>query len=101
MHIDEVPILEKAVDGMGRQGPDPEHRRKGVAAGPQVGDGAQILQRVPLLLEGVIAVGFRLDDDALRLDLIGLLGFGVSSSTPSTVRAAAMPSLETSLKFGS
>ena len=54
MDVDEVPFLEKLVDGVGDHAPHAEHGLEGVGPGTQVGHGAQVLQGVPLGLNGEV-----------------------------------------------
>ena len=72
--IDKAPILEEAVDGVGRHAPYPESCGKQIRPGPQVLDGAQKLDAVPLFLQGVVGGGGPLHLDGGRLHLQGLLG---------------------------
>ena len=72
--IDEAPVLEEAVDGVGRHAPHPEGGGEQVGAGPQVGDGAQVLHAVALFLEGVLGGGGALHCHGGGLHLQGLLG---------------------------
>ena len=53
VHVDETPRAEKVVGGEGEGGADAPHGADGVGARAQVGDGAQELKRVSLLLQGV------------------------------------------------
>ena len=64
--VDKAPVLEEAVDGVGRHAAHPEHGGEQVGPGPQVLDGPQVLHGVALLLERVVGSG----------DLQGLLGLG-------------------------
>ena len=73
MHVDEVSLLEKLVDGVGDQGAHAEHGLERVGSGTQVGDGAQILQAVALLLKRIVGAGCALHGDLRGLDLEGLL----------------------------
>ena len=74
--VDEAPVLEEGVDGVGRHAAHPEGGGEQVGAGPQVLDGAQVLHAVALLLEGVVGGGGALHRDGGGLDLQGLLGLG-------------------------
>ena len=74
--VDKAPVLEEAVDGVGRHRAHPEHRGKEVGAGAQMLDGAQILHRVALFLKGIVRGGRPLHRDGRRLDLQRLLGLG-------------------------
>ena len=76
MDVDEVPLLEELVDGVGDQAPHPEHGLEGVGSGPQVGHGTEEFQAVALLLEGVVGGGGALHGDFRGLELKGLLGVG-------------------------
>ena len=64
------------MNGEGRHGAHPEYGGKGVGAGPQMGDGAEVLQGVPLLLEGIFRCRSALYGDSGGLQLNGLLGVG-------------------------
>ena len=55
MDVEEAALLEKAVDGEAQGVAHPRHRAEGVGARPQVGDLAQKLEGVPLLLERVVS----------------------------------------------
>ena len=68
MEIVETVVVEILVDGIGHGVTDAEHRAEGVRARTQVGDIAQELQRVSLLLQG-IALGI---GRTVNLDLFGL-----------------------------
>ena len=74
MDIDKAPLLEKFVDGVGGQGAHAEHGLEGVGPGPQMGDGAQELKAVALLLQGIVRGRGALHGDLCGLDLKGLLG---------------------------
>ena len=74
--VDEALVLEEAVDGVGRHTAHPECRGEEVGAGPQMGDGTQILHAVALLLEGILGGGGALHLDGRGLYLQGLLGSG-------------------------
>ena len=87
MDIDEAPVLEEAVDGVGGQA-HPEGGGEQVGPGPQVLDGAQELHAVALLLKGVVGGGGALHSDGVGLYLQGLLGLGVRTTVPVTIRAA-------------
>ncbi len=76
MNIDKVPLLEKFVNGIGSQRPHPEDRLEGIGPGPQVGDGPQVLHRVPFGLQGIVGVRRSFDRDLIRLQLERLLGVG-------------------------
>ena len=68
MEIVETVVVEILVDGIGHGVTDAEHRAERVRARTQVGDVAQELQRMSLLLQG-IALGI---GRAVDLDLFGL-----------------------------
>ena len=55
MHIHETPLLEKLVHGGCQHGAHAEHRLEHVRPRPQMLDGTQILERVALLLQRIIA----------------------------------------------
>ena len=74
--IDEAPVLEEAVDGVGSHAPHPKGSGKQVGPGAQMLDGAQELHPVALLLEGVVRGGGALHRDGGGLYLQGLLGPG-------------------------
>ena len=82
MYVDEALVLEKAVDGVGRYAAHPEGGGEQVAPGPQVGDGAQVLHAVTLLLQGILRGGGALHLNPLCLDLQGLLGLGGEDQLP-------------------
>jgi len=54
MHIDKAILLKEFMDSRGNHGAHAKRRLKGVRARTQVLDGAQVFQRVPLLLQRVI-----------------------------------------------
>ncbi len=54
VHMDEIALLEKAVDRVGHAGAEPEGCAEEVRARAQVGDGAQELRRVAFLLQRII-----------------------------------------------
>ena len=72
--IDEAPVLEEGVYGVGRHGPDPEHGGEQVGTGPQMGDGAQVLHAVALFLQGVVRGGHALHHNGAGLHLQRLFG---------------------------
>ena len=74
--VDEAPVLEEAVDGVGGGAAHPEGGGEQVGPGPQVLDGAQELHAVALLLQGVVGGGGALHRDGGGLHLKGLLGIG-------------------------
>ncbi len=53
MHPVEAVLIEVAMHGHGEAVPDPGDRAEGVRSRPQVGDLTQVLERVPLLRDGV------------------------------------------------
>ncbi len=74
VNVDEAPVLEEAVDGVGSHAAHPEGGGEQVGAGTQVLDGAQVLHAVALLLQGVVRGGGALHRDGGSLHLQGLLG---------------------------
>ena len=72
--VDEAPLLEELMNGVGRHAPHPEHGGKQVRPGPQVLDGTQKLHAVALFLQGVVGGGGALHLDGGGLQLQGLLG---------------------------
>ena len=76
--VEAVPV-EILVDGVGHGVTDAEHGAEGVGARTQVGDVAQELQRVALLLQGVaVGIGRAVDLDvrSLHLDALPRAGRG-------------------------
>ena len=73
MDVDESALLEEAVNRVRRQRADAEDRLKGIGARTQMRNRAEIFHGMTLLLERIIRCGRALDDDALRLNLKGLL----------------------------
>jgi len=53
MNIDKAPLLEEAVNGVGRHAAHPKGRGKQIGPGPQMGDGAQVFYRMALFLERI------------------------------------------------
>ena len=76
VHVQVALVVEEAVDGLGRHGAHPEGALEQVGPGPEVLDGAQVLQRVALLLERVVRWALAHHGDLLRLQLEGLLVLG-------------------------
>ena len=76
MDIDEAPLLEELVDGVGRHAAHPEGGGEQVGAGAQVLDGAQELHGVALLLQRIVGGGGALHGDLGSFQLKGLLGVG-------------------------
>ena len=76
MGIDEAPVLEEAVDGVGGHRAHPEGGGEQVGAGAQVLDGAQKLHAVALFLQGIVGGGGALYGDGDGLYLQRLLGLG-------------------------
>ena len=74
--VDEVALLEEAVDGRGGHGADAKHSAEEVRARAEVLLGAKELDRGALLLERVVGGAGALDGDGLRGELEGLLGVG-------------------------
>ena len=74
--VDEVALLEEAVDGGGGHGADAEHGAEQVRARAQVLLRAQELDRGTLLLQRVVGSAGALDRDGLGRELEGLLGVG-------------------------
>ena len=74
--VDEVALLEEAVDGGGGHGADAEHGAEQVRARAQVLLGAQELHRGALLLQRVVRGARALNRDGLGGELEGLLGVG-------------------------
>ena len=72
--IDEAPLLEELVDGVGRHAPHPEGGGEQVGPGTQVLDGPQELHAVALLLQGIVGGGGALHQDGGGLQLQRLLG---------------------------
>ena len=71
--VDEAPLLEKAVDGVGGHRAHPECGGKQVRAGAQVLDGAQILHTMALFLQGILGGRRPFHRDGGGLHLQGLL----------------------------
>ena len=74
MDIDEVPLLEELMDGIGCQAADAEHGLEHIGAGPQMRHGPQKFHGVALLLHGVVAGRGTFHGDLGGLDFEGLLG---------------------------
>ena len=89
VHVDEPPVLEELVDGRGHHGPDPKDRLEGVGPGPERLLGPQILQRVPLLLHGVVRRALAQHGDGVRLHLEGLGRVGGHDQLPVHLDGAA------------
>ena len=68
MDVIETTVLEELVDGMGEPRAHAEQRAVFIGARPQVGDGAQELVGMPLLLQRVILGTGPDDRDAIGLD---------------------------------
>ena len=68
----EAARLEEAVDRPGRRVPHAQHGADRVGARPQVGDRAEILEAVSLLLERVVGLGAADELDRTRLELEAL-----------------------------
>ena len=52
--VDEIPLLEEPVDGIGHAAAGAEHRAIEVGAWPQMSDATQELGTVPFLLQGIV-----------------------------------------------
>ena len=76
MDIHKALLLEELMDGIGRHGAHPEHRRERIGSGPQMSDGAQVFHAVALFLQGIFGGGCALHGDNGGLKLDGLLGIG-------------------------
>ena len=75
--IDEVTLLEEAVNGVGRQGADAEHGLEGVCPRAQMGNGPQVFHACGAwAARGSPAWQGPSTATLLRLDLKGLLGVG-------------------------
>ena len=72
MHIKEAALIKEAVDRLRHHGAHAERGLEGVRARAQMLDGAQIFQRMALLLQRIIARAFPFDGDGLGADLKGL-----------------------------
>jgi hypothetical protein len=57
VNVDKAAALEELMDGVGRHAPHPEGGGEQVRPGPEMLDGAQILHRVALFLQGVVRRG--------------------------------------------
>ena len=88
----EAALLEELVDGEGHAVADPGHRAEGIGPGPEVGDLAEELEGVGLLLEG-IALGGGLADDGeasgLDLELLARGGRGDEAAFDADAGARA------------
>ena len=76
VNVDEAPLLEELVDGVGRHAPHPEGGGEQVRPGTQMLDGPQELHAVALLLQGIVGGGDALHLDGGGLQLQGLFGPG-------------------------
>ncbi len=70
--VEEAARLEVLVDGHEQRVAHPGHRAEGVGAQAQVGDGAQVLEAVPLLLQRVVRRGAAHQAERLGPQLHGL-----------------------------
>ena len=71
--VDKAALVKELVNGKGAGRPHTKHRAEGVGAGTQVGDGAQIFQRMTLFLQGIIGGGGPLHLHCGGVDLTRLL----------------------------
>ena len=76
MGVNKAPLLKELMNGERRRAPHPENGVEGVGAGTQMLDGAEIFQRVALLLQRIIGRAGALQDQLGRLHLHRLLGVG-------------------------
>jgi len=70
--IYETTVAKETMDRLRGDAAHAEGRLEGVGTGTQMGDGAQELQRVALLLQGVVGAAGTLHGEFFRLDLKGL-----------------------------
>ena len=76
VHIYKAPLLKELMYGKCSQRSDSEHRLKRIGSRAQMRHGAQVLQRMALLLERIVRAGRSLYRDLTRLYLKGLLRLG-------------------------